>query len=65
MFFGKLLPREGNFFELFNEHGTHIAEGARAFMSMVQNYGDPVAARAATPPRSAPPSAPPTRSPPR
>ncbi|MEK8025769.1 MAG: hypothetical protein RLY78_1722 [Pseudomonadota bacterium] len=41
MLFGKLLPREGNFFELFNEHGKYIAEGARAFMSMVQYYSDP------------------------
>ncbi len=40
MLFGKLLPREGNFFELFNEHGKYIAEGARAFMSMVQYYSD-------------------------
>ncbi len=40
MFFGKLLPREGNFFELFNEHGTQIVEGARAFMLMIQNYND-------------------------
>ncbi len=40
MFFGKLLPREGNFFELFNEHGRQITEGARAFMSMVQYYND-------------------------
>ena len=40
MLFGKLLPREGNFFELFNEHGNHIAVGARAFMAMVQNYSD-------------------------
>lgn len=38
--FGKLLPREGNFFELFNEHGRHIAEGANAFMLMVQHYDD-------------------------
>ncbi len=38
MVFGRLLPREGNFFELFNEHGEHIAAGARAFMAMVQNY---------------------------
>ena len=38
MVFGRLLPREGNFFELFNAHGAHIAEGARAFMAMVQNY---------------------------
>jgi uncharacterized protein len=41
MLFGKLLPREGNFFEMFNEHGKHIAEGARAFTSMVQYYSDP------------------------
>jgi predicted phosphate transport protein (TIGR00153 family) len=41
MLFGKLLPREGNFFEMFNEHGKYIAEGARAFMSMVQYYSDP------------------------
>ena len=40
MVFGRLLPREGNFFELFNEHGALIAEGARAFMAMVQNYDD-------------------------
>jgi predicted phosphate transport protein (TIGR00153 family) len=40
MLFGKLLPREGNFFELFNQHGMHIVEGARAFMLMIQNYAD-------------------------
>jgi uncharacterized protein len=40
MVFGRLLPRDGNFFELFNQHGQHIAEGARAFLAMVQNYGD-------------------------
>jgi predicted phosphate transport protein (TIGR00153 family) len=40
MLFGKLLPREGNFFELFNEHGNKIVEAARAFMSMIQNYDD-------------------------
>jgi uncharacterized protein len=40
MVFGKLLPREGNFFEMFNQHGQLIAEGARAFMSMVQYYSD-------------------------
>ena len=40
MFFAKLLPREGNFFELFNEHGKHIVSGARAFMLMVQHYSD-------------------------
>ena len=40
MLFGKLLPREGNFFELFNQHGMHIVDGARAFMLMIQNYAD-------------------------
>lgn len=41
MFFGKLLPREGNFFELFNDHGKYIVEGARAFVSMIQYYNTP------------------------
>ncbi len=40
MVFGKLLPREGNFFEMFNEHGNYIAEGARAFQSLVKFYPD-------------------------
>ncbi len=40
MFFGKLLPREGNFFEFFNQHAAFIAEGARAFMLMIQHYGN-------------------------
>ena len=43
MVFSKLLPREGNFFELFNEHGQRIAEGARSFLAMVQHYGEPLA----------------------
>ena len=38
--FRKLLPREGNFFELFNDHGAHITTGANAFMALVKNYGD-------------------------
>ena len=41
MFFGKLLPKDGNFFELFNQHGKYIAEGARAFMSMITYYSTP------------------------
>ncbi len=43
MLFGKLLPREGNFFELFNDHGQQVTEGARAFMEMVRHYGDETA----------------------
>lgn len=41
MIFGKLLPKDGNFFQLFNEHGNYIVEGARAFLSMVQYYNAP------------------------
>jgi uncharacterized protein len=41
MLFGKLLPREGNFFEMFDQHGAFIVEGARAFILMIENYGDP------------------------
>ncbi len=42
MLFGKLLPREGNFFELFDQHGGFIVAGARSFILLIQNYGDPV-----------------------
>jgi predicted phosphate transport protein (TIGR00153 family) len=40
MWFSKLLPREGNFFELFDQHAARTVEGARAFMSMIQHYND-------------------------
>ena len=40
MFFGKLLPPEGNFFELFNQHADRIVEAARAFDNLVKNYDD-------------------------
>jgi predicted phosphate transport protein (TIGR00153 family) len=42
MIFGKLLPREGNFFELFNQHANHIVEAAHAFAKLVTHYNDPV-----------------------
>lgn len=38
--FGKLLPREGNFFEMFNQHAERIVEAARAFENLVANYND-------------------------
>src|SRR5436305_1437562 len=41
MLFGKLIPREGNFFELFDQHAGYIAEGARAFIQLIRNYADP------------------------
>ena len=37
---GKLLPREGNFFEMFNQHAERIVEAARAFEQLVANYND-------------------------
>ena len=40
MLFGKLLPREGDFFALFDQHGERIVEGVRAFMLMIENYPD-------------------------
>ena len=40
MLFGKLLPREGNFFEMFNQHADKIVEAARAFSQLVANYSD-------------------------
>lgn len=41
MLFAKLLPRDGNFFALFDAHAAHIIEGTRAFTAMMQNYADP------------------------
>ncbi len=41
MLFGKLMPREGNFFEMFNQHADRIVEAARAISHLVANYNDP------------------------
>jgi len=40
MLFGKLLPREGNFFDMFNQHADRIVEAAYAFSQLVINYND-------------------------
>jgi predicted phosphate transport protein (TIGR00153 family) len=40
MIFAKLLPREGNFFEMFNAHAAHTVEASRAFALLVANYSD-------------------------
>jgi hypothetical protein len=58
--FGKLLPREGNFFEMFNQHAERIVEGAHAFSKLVANYNDTNLREQYTA-RSTAPSAPPTR----
>ncbi|NMM75507.1 phosphate transport regulator [Acidovorax sp. SRB_14] len=41
MLFGKLLPREGNFFEMFNQHADRIVDASHAFSQLVANYNDP------------------------
>ncbi len=41
MLFGKLMPRDGNFFEMFNQHADRIVEAARAFSLLVEHYSDP------------------------
>jgi predicted phosphate transport protein (TIGR00153 family) len=38
--FGKLLPRDGNFFNMFNQHAGYIVDAARAFSQLVANYDD-------------------------
>ena len=40
MLFGKLLPREGNFFEMFNQLAQRMVEAAQAFSDLVANYSD-------------------------
>ena len=38
--FGRLMPREGNFFELFNAHADKIAEGSRELAAMMTNFSE-------------------------
>ena len=38
--FGRLMPREGNFFELFNAHADKIAEGSRELATMMTNFSE-------------------------
>jgi len=38
--FGRLMPREGKFFDLFNAHAERIIEGARALASMMSTFSD-------------------------
>ena len=40
MLFSKLLPKEGNFFELFNQHFFLFFEAAQAFQRLVDHYAD-------------------------
>jgi len=39
-FIANLVPREGKFFEYFNEHASLIAQGSAALTNLLRNYGD-------------------------
>jgi uncharacterized protein len=38
--FGRLLPREGRFFDLFNAHADQIVRAAHALKALMENYAD-------------------------
>ena len=38
--FGRLMPREGNFFELFDRHAAQIAAGSHELARLMSDYGD-------------------------
>lgn len=38
---GRLMPREGRFFELFNQHADRIVEGSHHLVHMMEHYEDP------------------------
>ena len=38
--FGRLMPREGRFFELFNAHAEQIVEGSRELAAMMTTFSE-------------------------
>ena len=38
--FGRLMPKEGRFFDLFNQHATHIIEGTHELIALMDNITD-------------------------
>lgn len=38
--FGRFMPREGNFFELFNAHARYIVDGSQALEKLIENLDD-------------------------
>ena len=38
--FGRLMPREGRFFELFNEHAAEVVQGSRELAALMANGDD-------------------------
>ncbi|MGE5524449.1 MAG: DUF47 domain-containing protein [Rhodospirillaceae bacterium] len=43
---GRLMPREGRFFDLFNEHGELVAQGSRELAALLSSVNDDVQRRA-------------------
>ena len=41
MLFAKLLPHDGNFFQMFNQHADCIVKAAEALSRLVTNFGTP------------------------
>ena len=37
---GRLMPREGKFFDLFNQHAARIVEGSRELAAMIGNFSE-------------------------
>ena len=40
MFFSKLMPHDGNFFELFNQHAGHIVSASESFLKFIEFYNE-------------------------
>lgn len=38
--FGRFMPRDGNFFELFNAHARYIVDGSQALEKLIENLED-------------------------
>lgn len=38
--FGRLMPREGKFFDLFDQHAERIADGSRELVALMTQYSD-------------------------
>jgi len=40
MFFSKLMPHDGNFFVLFNQHAEQIVAASESFLKFIEHYND-------------------------
>ena len=42
-FISRLMPREGRFFALFNEHAGYVRDGGTAVVDLLAHFDDPIA----------------------